>query len=205
MRYFIILSFIFLSNSAVGQSNNILLYKKHFDKELKLWANTFNSFKLTDFKIADTLHFDNNHEQDFNNYKAFLFIYKPIVTYSSDSSQFIDIYSYQINLEKKGNYYYANPDIDQAIYLCNPKRKYWNRIFFGTSSQWIDEAIWLSKTKFILMGITKSSDDKKMPLILLSDTNSQTIEKYLTQNNSCYQNIKGYQSPKLKKLKIKGL
>ena len=153
----------------------------------------------------DTLSFDNNHEQDFNYYKPFLSTYKPIVTYSTDSSKFIDIYSYQLNLEKKGDYYYANPDIDQAIYLCDPKRKYWNRIYFGTSSQWIDEVIWLSKTKFILVGITKAVDDKKLPLILIGDISRQTLEKYLDRNPACFQNTKGYESPKLKKINIKGL
>lgn len=179
--------------------------KSHFDKELKLWTNTFANFNLANFRVSGTLRFENAEKQDFSNYKAFLAIYMPVITYSLDSARFIDIYSYQMNLEKKGNFYYASPDVDQAIYLCNPKQKYWNRIYFGTSSHWIEEVIWLSKTKFILVGITKSSDEKKLPLILLGDTRSQTIEKYLTKDAGCFQSTKGYQSPKLKRIKIKGL
>lgn len=42
--------------------------------------------------------------------------------YFDEVSKFIDIYSYQLNLARNGKYYFANPDIDQAIYLCDPKR-----------------------------------------------------------------------------------
>jgi hypothetical protein len=205
MRHFILLTFIFFAKDSIAQTNHIFQYKKYFDKDLKLWANTFTSFKLSDFAISDTLDFENIDEKSFKSYEVFLSIYKPILTYSIDSSKFIDIYSYQINLEKKGDYYYASADIDQTIFLCNPKIKYWKRIFFGTNSQWIDEVIWLTKSKFILVGITKSPDDRKLPLILLGDTKSQKFEEYLTKDERCVQTINGYQSQKVKRLNIKGL
>jgi hypothetical protein len=182
-----------------------LQYKKRFDTELKQWTKSFSHFSLSDFKLADTLHFDNNYAQDLKSLKEFLSVYKPIITYSIDSSKFIDIYCYQLNLEKKGNYYEANPEIDQAILLCDPKAKYWDRIFFGTSSQWIDEVLWLSKTQFILVGITKFENDKRQPLILLGDTNKRSILKYVDTNKQTFQSDRGYSSLKLKRLKIKGL
>jgi hypothetical protein len=205
MRYFSLFFFLIVGHSSFGQNNNLLQQKKCFDQELKQWTKSFSNFNLLDFKVEDTLHFENNFKQDFSSYRKFLSIYKPIITYSADSFKFIDIYSYQINLEKKGNYYEANPDIDQAVLLCDPKAKYWDRIYFGTNSQWIDEVIWISKTKFILVGIIKSEDDKKNPLILYGDTNKQTLIKYLSITKNSFQNDKGYSSPKLKKLPIKGL
>ena len=179
--------------------------KKYFDTELKQWTRSFSNFSLSGFKLADTLHFDNNYAQDFRSLNEFLSIYKPVITYSIDSSKFIDIYSYQLNLEKKGGYYEANPDIDQAILLCDPKAKYWDRIFFGTSSQWIDEVVWISKTQFFLVGIIKFESDKKQPLILLGDTNKQTLIKYVGTNKEAFQNDKGYSSSKLEQIKVKGL
>ena len=205
MKYLPILFFCIVGQSSFGQDKNVLQQKKYFNQELKLWTNTFNNFNLSDFKLEDTLPFDNNFPQDFNSYKKFLSTYKPIVTYLPDSSKLIDIYSYQLNLEKKGNYYEANAGIDQAVLLCDPKEKYWNRIYFGTNSQWIDEVIWISKTKFILVGIFKLEDEKKKPLILFGDTNKQTLIKYLNTNQSIFQNGKGYSSIKLKRLNIKGL
>ena len=205
MKYLPILFFCIVGQSSFGQDKNVLQQKKYFNQELKLWTNTFNNFNLSDFKLEDTLPFDNNFPQDFNSYKKFLSTYKPIVTYLPDSSKLIDIYSYQLNLEKKGNYYEANVGIDKAVLLCDPKEKYWNRIYFGTSSEWIDEVIWISKTKFILVGIIKLEDEKKKPLILFGDTNKQTLIKYLNTNKSIFQNGKGYSSIKLKRLNIKGL
>src|SRR5215204_5503893 len=184
MKYLISFLFIVAGQRSFAQDNKLLAYKKHFDQELKQWKNSFTNFSLANFQVHDSSHFDDNNEQDFNSYKTFLSRYKPIVTYSPDSSKFIDIYSYQLNLEKKGNYYYGNPDIDQAIFLYDPKRKYWKSIYFGTNSQWIDEVIWTSKTKFILVGITKSVDDKKIQLILLGDTNKQILTRYLSDNKS---------------------
>ena len=205
MKYLPILFFLIVGHGSFGQDQNVLKQKKHFEQELKLWTKTFSKFNLTDFKLVDTLHFDNNFPQDFNSYKKFLSIYKPLMTYLSDSSKFIDIYSYQLNLEKKGNYYEANPDLDQAVLMCDLKAKYWNRVYFGTSSQWIDEVIWISKTRFILVGIIKSEDDKKKPQILFGDTNKQTLLKYLNTNKTTFQNKIGYTSTKLKKINIKGL
>jgi hypothetical protein len=205
MKLFAILYLLFWGHISFGQDQKLLQHKKHFDTELKQWTKCFTDFSLSDFKLVDTLHFDNNYAQDLKSLKEFLSVYKPIITYSFDSSKFIDIYSYQLNLEKKGDYYEANPDIDQAILLCDFKAKYWNRIFFGTSSQWIDEVVWLSKTQFILVGIIKSEVDKKQPLILFGDTNEQTLIKYIDTNKQTFQSDKGYSSLKLKRIKIKGL
>ena len=205
MKYTSLLFWLIVGHGSFGQVTNLLDQKKHFAQELIQWTKNFSNFEISDFKVKDTLNFDNNFQQNFKFYKKFLSIYKPIITYSVDSSKFIDIYSYQLNLEKKNNYYKANPDIDQAILLCDLKTKYWNRIYFGTSSQWIEEVIWISKTKFILVGIFKSNDDKKKPLILLGDTNNQTLVRYFNKNENTFQNEKYYLSPKLKRINIKSL
>jgi len=205
MKLYPIFYLLFFGHVAFGQDQNLLQNKKHFDIELKQWTKSFSAFNLSDFKLVDTLHFDNNYAQDLRSLKQFLSIYKPIITYSTDGSKFIDIYSYQLSLEKKGTYYEANPDVDQAILLCDPKAKYWDRIFFGTYSQRIDEVVWLSKTQFILVGITKPEDDKRQPLILLGDTKKQSLLEYVDTNRQTFQNAKGYSSLKLKRIKIKGL
>ncbi|WP_118972962.1 hypothetical protein [Taibaiella koreensis] len=205
MKHFSILYFLFFGHLAFGQNPNLLQCKKYFDKELKQWTNSFNHFSLSDFELVDTLHFDNNYAQDFGSLKDFLAVYKPVITYSVDSLKFIDIYSYQLSLEKKRDYYKASPDIDQAILLCDLKTKYWNRIFFGTSSQKIEEVIWISKQQFILAGIAESEDDKKEPIVLLGDVNKQTLMKYIQTNKQTFQSGKGYSSLKLKRIKIKGL
>ena len=205
MKFLTLTLLLIIRQFSFGQDKTLLQQSKYFDKELKQWTKTFSNFNLSAFKIKDTLHFDNNSKQDFNSFKKFISIYKPIITYSTDSSTFIDIYSYQLNLDKKGDHYKANTEIDQAVLLCNPKTKYWNRIYFGGYSQWIDEVLWITTTKFLLVGIIKSADNKKNPHILLGDTDKQTLAEYVYTNKASFQNNKGYKSTKLKKIKIENL
>lgn len=200
MRYLSALIFISLSFKGFGQSISLLQYKPQIDKELKAWKATFSNFHLSGFKADDTLKFENNFEQDFEGYKDFLSIYKPIITYSPDRSRFIDIYSYQLNLEKKGDHYEASPDIDQAIFLCQPKEKYWNRIYFGGSSHWIDEIIWVNNTTFILAGVMKNNYDKKMAVSLIGNTQTQKLVRYI--NPKSLQREKNYVSGKLGRVRI---
>jgi hypothetical protein len=205
MKYFAIIFYLFVGQSTYGQDFNLLQQKIYFDNELKQWTKTFSNFNLSDFKIKDTLQFDNNFRQDFNSYKKFLSIYKPIITFSIDSSKFVDIYSYQLNLEEKGSHYEASTEVDQAVILCNPQRNYWNRIYFGGYSKWIDEVIWIAPTKFILVGIIKSIDEKRNPQILIGDTDKHTLIVYINTNKATFQNDIGYMSLKLKKIEIENL
>ncbi|UAY51105.1 hypothetical protein [Ferruginibacter albus] len=205
MKYIVCLFFIFAGCKSL-QHNDILLQNKScFNKELKEWKNGFNDFDLIEFKVKDTLHFDNNSKQDFSTYQDFLSVYKPIITYSPDSISFIDIYSYQLNLEKKVNVYYAMPDIDQAILLCNAQTKYWNRIYFGSPGQWVDDVSWISKTKFILACTDNENPERQKPFVLLGDMNKQTLIEFIDTNKNCFRPKPGYDSYKLKKIKIEGL
>jgi len=55
--------------------------------------------------------------------------------------------------------------------LCNKEKKYWKRInFFTTSSQWMEEIIWVSKYEFILARVNVNKEGKRLPLILFGDT-----------------------------------
>jgi len=177
----------------------------HFEKELNQWTHSFRNFKLNEFKKTETVSFDNNYKQNLKNLHSFLAIYKPILTFSKDSSKFIDIYSYQLNLERKGNIYEANPEIDQAIYLFDKKSKYWNRIFFGSVGRWIDDVCWITNSRFILVGIKKNEAEKNAPIILLGNFEKKSLVIFENKNKSCIQKDDGYQAAKLKSLKIEGL
>lgn len=206
MKYFILLLLFFTVNQSQAQSNALLLQKKHFDKELKDWANTFDSFHLSDFAVQDTSAFENNYPQDLQDYSSFLKTYKPIMTFTKDSSKFIDIYSYQLNIEKKGNAYYANPDVDQAILLCDRKHKYWDRIVFGAPGCYYTEATWLSDSTFLLTGDADAggNDLKRIPVILFGNTITQKLIYYANHNTHCVKK-RDYYSSKLKRIRIKGL
>lgn len=183
------------------QENALLQYKQHFDQELKPWTNSFHDFNLANFKKGKTLPFENGSLQDLASYKEFIATYKPILTLAPDSSKFIDLYTVQLNLVKAGDLYEANADDGGPVLLCDPATKYWDRICYSSPGQWIEEVTWISKTKFILAGITKPSPDVLVPYILIGDTEKKTLDQYFNTNPQCQQDYI-WNSPKMKKIRM---
>jgi hypothetical protein len=204
MKYFIFIGFILFTGKALAQGRYINQYQHYFVKDLNKWVNTFRNFELSEFKRKDSLPFENNGQQDFRKIISFLSIHKPILTFNEDSTQFIDIYSGQLGISKEGDHFEAYPDDGGAINLCNIKTKYWNRIFYSSMGLWIEEALWVSKNKFILLGIRKNKKEERMPLILVGNAIKQTLYEYTSSNNSCIQKTM-YSSAKLKRMNIRGL
>ena len=206
MRYIIypfFLILIFLSGkNSFGQKNNLSIYQSHFDKELKAWTKTISNFKLSSFKSTDTISFGNSDYNDIKSLKEFYSIYKPALTFSKDSNTFIDIYSYELNLERKGNkIVYSGSEVDQAISLCDVKTKSWIQILFCGYSLRIQEVIWLSNTKFMLVGSAQDEGSNYSPVIYIGDITTNSFETFSSSNLNCQQK-KGYDSPKLAKLDI---
>ena len=201
--YSFFLALIFLSNKgSFGQKNNLSIYKSHFDNELKSWTKTINDFKLSLFKPTDTIPFGNLDDNNIKNLNDFYSIYKPALTFSKDSNKFIDIYSYELNLEKKGNkIVYSGSEIDQAISLCNIKTKKWTQILFCGYSLRIQEVIWLTNIKFMLVGSVENEESRYLPVIYIGDIANNSFETFTSSDPKCFQN-EGYESPKLAKLNI---
>lgn len=204
MKYFIFISLILFAGKGLAQEGDLKQYQYYFARDLNEWKNTFKNFQLSEFKKKDSLSFDNSQQQDFRNIDSFLSILKPILTFNQDSSQFVDIYSGQANISKEGDHYVANADDGGAIFLCNKKSKYWKRIFYNSISLWMEEAVWVSRTKFILAGISKNEKQERIPLILVGDANKKTLYEYTSRNSSCIQKTL-YSSLKLKKINIRGM
>lgn len=186
---------------SFGQKDNLSIYKTHFEKDLKAWTKTISDFRLSSFRPTDTLSFGNSVEHDLKNLKDFYSIYKPALTFPKDGNKFIDIYSYELNLEKRGNkIVYSGSEVDQAISLCNIKTKRWTQILFFGYSLRIQEAIWLSDTKFMLLGSVQN-ESKYRPVIYIGDMIKDSFEVFMSDDPNCFQ-AEGYNSPKLSKLNI---
>jgi hypothetical protein len=201
--YSLFLALIFLANkNSFGQRNNLSIYKSHFDRELKAWTKTINDFRLSSFVPSDTIAFENSAYDDIKTLKDFYSIYKPALAFSKDSNIFIDIFSYELNLEKKGNkIVYSGSEVDQAISLCNIKTKRWTRILFCGYSLRIQDVTWLNDTKFVMVGSVQNEQSKYLPVIYVGDMKKGSFEIYSSNISSCVQN-KNYESPKLAKLDI---
>ena len=206
MKVSIILLFAFLFTSTAGsfcQSSLLTSYKSYFDNDLKNWTHSFKNFRLSEFKLSDTIKFETSLFGDTNSLNDFYELYKPGLAFSADKSKFIDIYSYCLNLEKKGNKIFDNPEVDQAVSLCDLKNNKWTRIYFCGISTRIDEVVWLTKTKFILAGtILDENSNLFHPKILIGDITKQVLLVFVDNLSVASKN--GYTSLKLKKLNIQG-
>lgn len=197
-------AFLFCIRAKSFCQNSLLTtYKTYFYKDLKSWTYSFVNFKLSDFKSSDTIKFGNVSFGDTNNINDFYELYKPGLSFSSDSSKFIDIYSYWLNLEKKGKKIVANPEVDQAIFLCDLKNNKWTRVFFCGVSTRIDEAIWLTNKRFILAGTFTDENNLLHPKVLIGDVTKKFI--YVYTDNLSVSSKTGYTPIKLKNLNIQDL
>ena len=130
----------------------------------------------------------------------FYTFYKPSLSFSPDSSQFIDLYSNGITLEKKGKKIIAIGDVDQAVTLCNLKTKNWKSIIsFGPSAS-MEEALWLSPAKFILAGTMQNDEGKQQPVLLLGDTDEKSFRWF--EANFIREESAKYEASGFSKLKI---
>ena len=195
-----LLLLISIISLSINAQENPTDFSKNFNSELKIWKETFSNLNLKEFEEVEKTNFKDLYSQE----ELFTELgneYKIIGTYSPNKSKLINIYSY-LNLEKKGETYEANNDIDQNIelYLVNELKKI--TLFSGGSSSGIDEVFWVSENKLLLVGTTFQETQK--PMIIIVDFNSKTVTRFDNTNNNCKQKKK-YKSIKLNKLKIKGI
>lgn len=204
--YYILFGFCSLTyNSSVGQSPELSTYQSYFDSTLSGWTKTFTSFSLSSFQKEKIDSFENIEYMDITDIKDFYSIYKPALTFSPNQNQFLDIYSYWLNLDKEGkNIVSYGGEPDQAITLCNFKTKKWTRIAFRGTTERIQEVIWLTNSKFILVGAREDEIvfGKYRPVIYIGDTITKTLKSFVSKDNKLFQKSGGYDSPKLLKLKI---
>lgn len=175
-------------------------YLKNFNIELKVWKNTFTNFELTEFKEEEKTNFKDLYLENVT-FKELNEEYKIIGTYSPNKTKLVDIYSY-LNLEKNGNTYEALIDVDQNIdlYIISENKRI--RLVSCGSSKGIDEVFWVTEKKLLLVG-TQYSEIQK-PIIIIVDFENLTVTEFSNTNDICKQ-IAKYKSPKINKLKIKGI
>lgn len=148
------------------------------EKELNKWAQSFSGFTLDSFRLTQKTNMEQTDYQLASDLKIFYDLYKPSLIFSPDSSQFIDLFSSGISLERKGKKIIAMGDVDQAITIKNIKTNEWKQVAFFGPSAGMEEAVWLSDTQFLLAGIFENNDGKAVPVLLLGDLNNKSFHWY---------------------------
>lgn len=188
----LLLSLNFINAQVKTNSNQ----KKSYNS-LKAWTKTLSNFNINDFKNVEVTNFKdlNKEKESISNLSN---EYKIIGTYSPNKSKFVDIYSY-LGLEKKGNSYIKNGEVDQSVYLYLSATNEKITLFQSGSREGIDEVFWISEDSLMLLGT--SYIEEKKPIIIMIDLKSKNVIRLENQNKLC-KVISNYKSIKLKKIKI---
>jgi WD40 repeat protein len=186
------------TNPAIDSSLGSL--KPVFEKELTAWAASFKNFNADSFKLSQNSEFpeiDFGQEDDM---KRFYRLFGPSLSFSPDSSYFIDLYSAGLMLEEKGKKIIASADVDNAVTLYNLETKAWKRIVSFGPSAWIEEVVWTSPTNFILAGIMSNDEGEQQAFIMQGDVSNKSF-RWFDSKAIRSQSVK-YEASGMKKLKI---
>jgi len=122
--------------------------------------STFNASKFQQVSSQK----NNNADLDLSEISK---AYYPLFIYNADSSHAIDLYSYNIILQKRNGKTVANhagPDVEVA--LIDFKNKTRKRIYFGGPSSAVLDAKWIDKKEFFLLTGEIVNQSKFQPRLL---------------------------------------
>ncbi|SEW51682.1 hypothetical protein [Chitinophaga arvensicola] len=158
------------------------------NKYLKDWASKFPHFQLSDFRYAQTDKMESYQDaNDLQPDKHFEDLYGKLISYTADKKKYLDFYSYQISLERvtvKGKkVIQAGVDVHQVLLLGDYRKKTLSRIMQVGPDQFLEEAVWLSDSTFLLVG-TNSMQPSYTPFMYVGDLKKQQYHLYLPKNKS---------------------
>jgi hypothetical protein len=183
-----------------AEDSSLAPLRSFMEQGLADWMRSFPGLQIDSFRMTQKSAFEQTAYEDANDLSKFYDLYKAALNFSPDSNQFIDLYSAGVMLEKKGKKIIASADVDQAVTLCNLGTKEWKRIASFGPSAGIEEAVWVSASKFILAGIFYNDDGKPVPILLVGDTNDRSFRWY--EANVIRPASSKYEASGMKKLKI---
>jgi hypothetical protein len=186
---------LFTFKTSFGQ---LTTYQPYFSNQLNDWSKTIKGFSLGKFRVNDTLAFDDFNYLSVNKLKDFYPIYKTIIQYSPDSAQFIDIYSYELNLQKIYDRTVATTNVEQGISLCNIATGQWLRILTLGPDDGVENVYWINNNEFILAGYSFDKSRKRRPVIYIGNIIKNSLMMYIDDT----QVSTGYQTPEFKKLHV---
>ena len=143
--------------TLVADTNRVMMddvLSKKLQKNCSLWLNSWerglktDSFTLVDSYTSplttDWEKFDIS-EKDFSDYRDKIY-------YSPNGSYALDLYSYNLILDKKGAEIHAELDVDIQIYVIDIAHHQRHPILFLGPTASIDDGCWLSDSTVVLVG-----------------------------------------------------
>lgn len=99
-------------------------------------------------------------------------VYLPFLIYNPSKTMYLDLDSYNWILDENG---IAMFEADQEVNLVNLKDKTVKRIAFFGPSHWIEDAFWISDSKFVLL---QNSDENQTGFQIV-DLENDSVQTYL--------------------------
>ena len=163
---------------SAADDSSAQYFRAAIDNQLAEWKQSFQGFQTDSFRFSQRTSFKEKEVQDTADMKELLSLFGPSLVFTTDSSQYLDLFSSGISLERRGKKLVAMSDVDQAVTLCNLKTGKLKEIAFFGPSAGIEEAVWLDGTRFILAGTMHNDDGKAQAFVLIGDTGKESYSWY---------------------------
>ena len=152
-------------------------------------------FDWSKFKMSMTWKEDTMVQRIYKPDKKFYASYGPFLKWSPDSSVFIDLDSYNIDIKKDKNGKYRGTELgpDSEVSLVNPKSGQKTRLLFLGPGSSVEDALWLDKNNLVLMGVQDYGDSLgKTAAVWKFNIPTQTYTLYEMHNTALAQQLMGY-------------
>ena len=161
---------------------------------------SWNSFQLTRFWTEDTMF-----TRPFTPQPDYIRTYGPLLKYSPDSTRFIDLDSYNIDIEINGRGerigHPQGPDTE--VSLVDLDKKIRTRLLFLGPGNNVEDASWLDNQNLVLVSSVDNNDSTPNVSLIKFNLPSKTYYVYETADTALVSNLRGYsRKERLKDIKL---
>ena len=188
-----------------------------FDTALSAeFIDTFSTLAFSTYAKKQSTSFDWSRfrmEHSYSDSQLLVTNYKPhnrfyetygrFIKYSPDSSMFIDMDSYHVGMQKneKGQWQGTQLEADTEVSLVNLKTGKKTRILFGGPEVSVEDALWLDKENFAIMGIENQDSVGRVAAIWKFNIPTNTFFVYELRDSTVARRLTGY----WRKERLKGI
>lgn len=152
-------------------------------------------FDWTRFRLTQTWTEDSMVTAPFRPDKQFYESYGPFVKYSPDSTRFIDLDSYNLEIRKdaKGGYFGSEMGPDLEVSLVNLQTGIKTRLLFMGPGNSIEDGLWLDNETVALVGInTHENENGKTAAVWKINLPTNTYWLYELDDTAAARELFGY-------------
>lgn len=150
-------------------------------------------FDWTKFRMTNSWTDDWQKTVSFHPDKNYYELYGRFLKYSPDSTYFLDLDSYNIDItkDKKGRLIGHEIGPDTEVDLINPKTGQKTRLLFFGPGNSIEDGLWLDNNTLVLMGV-QQNDSTKTAAVWRYNVPTKTFYLYELHDAAAAQKLMGY-------------